>query len=104
MEEINDYNNFLREPNYIPAYARGSINDCERSQQSVCSCCSQEKTTRHVIGLDVTYSRAEFHSKVEMLKKNKFKWFYHGIPTYGVFNFLTSRMCMYIYIYICICF
>ena len=47
-------------------------------------------------GLDVTYSGAELHSKVEMLKKNKFKWFYHVIPTYGALNFLTSRMCIYI--------
>jgi hypothetical protein len=96
MEEINDYNNFLREPDYIPAYARGSINDCERSQQSVCLCCSQEKTTRHVIGLDVTYSGAELHSKVEMLNKNKFKWFYHVIPTYAYIY--IGIVCIYIYI------
>ena len=56
------------------------------------------KTTRHVIGLDVTYSGAELHSKVEMLNKNKFKWFYHVIPTYAYIYIYWN--CMYIYIYI----
>ena len=55
-------------------------------------------------GIDVPYSGAEFHSKVEMLKRNQFWWIYHVIlPLVGVKLVFKPHMCN-IYIYMCVIF